>query len=77
MAPTELLSLASLSLLLALVVQPHEAYGSTRGSFLNNDGSAAVTGICATSVTIHGYKCQEHEVWTSLIESFWLVLLLD
>ncbi|TYI06887.1 hypothetical protein ES332_A10G190100v1 [Gossypium tomentosum] len=64
MAPSELLSLASLSLLLALVVQPHEAYGSTRGSFLSNDGSAAVNGICATSVTIHGYKCQEHEVKT-------------
>nr|KJB70794.1 hypothetical protein B456_011G091500 [Gossypium raimondii] len=64
MAPTELLRLASLSLLLALVVQPHEAYGSTRGSFLSNDGSAAVSGICATSVTIHGYKCQEHEVKT-------------
>ncbi|GMI93971.1 Myzus persicae-induced lipase 1 [Hibiscus trionum] len=65
MAPPELLfSLAPLSLLLALVVEPHGTYGSTTGSFRVNDGALEVNGICATSVNIHGYKCQEHKVET-------------
>ncbi|KAE8705054.1 Triacylglycerol lipase 2 [Hibiscus syriacus] len=62
--PPELFSLASLTLLLALVVEPHGAYGTTRGSFGPNDGASEVGGICATSVTIHGYKCQEHQAET-------------
>ncbi|XP_022750479.1 triacylglycerol lipase 2-like [Durio zibethinus] len=67
MGPPDLLSLALLSLcLLVLVVEPHRAYGSSRGSFGLNNGPAtpAANGICATSVTIHGYKCKEYEVKT-------------
>ncbi|XP_039009375.1 triacylglycerol lipase 2-like [Hibiscus syriacus] len=62
--PPELVSLASLILLLALVVEPHGASGSTRGLFGLSNGASEVAGICATSVTIHGYKCQEHQVET-------------
>ncbi|XVF57823.1 hypothetical protein PTKIN_Ptkin07bG0013500 [Pterospermum kingtungense] len=68
--PPDLLSLASLSLcLLVLVVEPYRAYGSSRGPFgrngrNNGPAAPAVNGICATSVTIHGYKCEEHEVKT-------------
>ncbi|XVE67712.1 hypothetical protein DITRI_Ditri09bG0010400 [Diplodiscus trichospermus] len=68
MAPLGLLSLAALCFcLLVLVLEPHGADGSSRGSFgrdINGDASSAVNGICALSVTIHGYKCQEHEVQT-------------
>ncbi|KAK8556923.1 hypothetical protein V6N13_064911 [Hibiscus sabdariffa] len=64
MAPTPLLSLASLSLLLAMVVEPHSSYGSTTGPFGLNDDALEVNGICAISVTIYGYKCQEHQVET-------------
>ncbi|XP_022773648.1 triacylglycerol lipase 2-like [Durio zibethinus] len=67
MAPPGLLSLAVLCFcLLVLVVEPHRAYGKSRGSFGRNNGAAtsAVNGICATLVTIHGYKCLEHELKT-------------
>ncbi|KAK6267170.1 hypothetical protein QUC31_018007 [Theobroma cacao] len=42
------------------------AYGSGRGPFGRKNGAAttADSGICATSVTIYGYKCEEHEVTT-------------
>ncbi|KAL4352503.1 hypothetical protein GQ457_06G040850 [Hibiscus cannabinus] len=51
---------------LVLVVEPDGAYGSSRGSLGRNKGAAApaVDGICAISVTPHGYKCEEHEVQT-------------
>ncbi|XVE84141.1 hypothetical protein DITRI_Ditri16bG0145900 [Diplodiscus trichospermus] len=67
MASPDLLSFVLLSFcLLVLVVEPHRAYGSSRSSFGLNNGAAgsAVNGICSTSVTIHGYKCEEHEVKT-------------
>ncbi|XWS30495.1 hypothetical protein CRYUN_Cryun24cG0122500 [Craigia yunnanensis] len=67
MAPPGLLSLAMLGFcLLVLEVEPNRAYGSSRGSFGRNNGAAAseVNGICANAVTIHGYKCREHEVTT-------------
>ncbi|KAK8664071.1 hypothetical protein V6N13_083874 [Hibiscus sabdariffa] len=64
MAPTQLLSLASLSLLLAMVVEPRGSYGLTTGPFGLNDDALEVNGICATSVTIYGYKCEEHLVQT-------------
>ncbi|XP_039068194.1 triacylglycerol lipase 2-like isoform X1 [Hibiscus syriacus] len=51
---------------LVLVVEPLGAYGSSRGSLGGIDGAAApvINGICATSVTTHGYECQEYEVKT-------------
>lgn len=63
MAPPGLLSLC----VLILVVMPHRAYGSGRGPFGRKNGAAttADSGICATSVTIYGYKCEEHEVRAS------------
>ncbi|XP_022740869.1 triacylglycerol lipase 2-like isoform X2 [Durio zibethinus] len=77
MAPPGLLSLAVFLCLLVFLVEPHSAYGSSRGSFGRHNGAAAsaVNGICATSVTIYGYKCQEHEVRASnnkrLTQTFW------
>nr|XP_048337037.1 triacylglycerol lipase 2-like [Ziziphus jujuba var. spinosa] len=51
---------------LVLVVEPHFAYSSSRGSFVLNKGlvSTPTDGICASSVTIYGYKCQELQVTT-------------
>ncbi|OMO85324.1 hypothetical protein CCACVL1_10268 [Corchorus capsularis] len=62
----------SLCLLVLAVVEPHKAYGSSSRGWFNigrNKGApaasaAAVNGICASSVTIYGYKCEEHEVKT-------------
>ncbi|KAB2011731.1 hypothetical protein ES319_D09G040500v1 [Gossypium barbadense] len=63
-SPTGLLSLV---VFMVLVVEPHPAYGSSRGGwFGRNQGAATplVNGMCAASVTIHGYKCEEHQVKT-------------
>ncbi|KAK4544637.1 hypothetical protein RGQ29_032992 [Quercus rubra] len=51
---------------LVLAVQPHQAHSSIRGSFGLNKGAVASpeNGLCASSVTVHGYKCEEHEVTT-------------
>ncbi|KAB1211763.1 Triacylglycerol lipase 2 [Morella rubra] len=53
-------------LVFVLAVQPHHAHGSSRGSFGLNKGvvTPPVAGICASSVLVHGYKCQELEVTT-------------
>ncbi|KAK7825114.1 triacylglycerol lipase 2 [Quercus suber] len=62
-----LLGLAAWSFyVLVLAVQPHQAHSSIRGSFGLNKGAVASpeNGICASSVTVHGYKCEEHEVTT-------------
>lgn len=51
---------------LVLVVHPHGADGFSRGLFAPSKGVVIppVAGICAASVIVHGYKCQEHEVIT-------------
>ncbi|KAM3761191.1 hypothetical protein ACB098_01G249300 [Castanea mollissima] len=62
-----LLNLAAWSFyVLVLAVQPHQAHSSIRSSFGLNKGGVASpeNGLCASSVTIHGYKCEEHEVTT-------------
>ncbi|KAF8399932.1 hypothetical protein HHK36_015803 [Tetracentron sinense] len=61
-----LLSLAVLSFcFLVLVVEPHRAHGSSRGSYGAADLSVPpLVGLCASSVIVHGYKCQEFEVKT-------------
>ncbi|KAG2714840.1 hypothetical protein I3843_03G050100 [Carya illinoinensis] len=49
-----------------LAVQPHRAHGLSRG-FVGPKKTAVAppaAGICASSVTVHGYKCQELEVTT-------------
>lgn len=67
MAVSGLLGLAAWGfcvLALQAVVQPQRAYGLSRGSFGLNKRVVAPpeAGICASSVTVHGYKCQELEV---------------
>ncbi|GMY13106.1 Triacylglycerol lipase 2 [Fagus crenata] len=67
MAVCGLLGLAAWSFcVLVLAVQPHRAYGSIRGSLGINKGVVAspANGLCASSVIVHGYKCQELEVTT-------------
>jgi NhaP-type Na+/H+ and K+/H+ antiporter len=67
MAPQSMSRLASIYsfCVLGLMVMPHQIYGSSRGSLALTSGISdhpLADGICATLVTIHGYKCQEHEV---------------
>ncbi|XP_060193382.1 triacylglycerol lipase 2-like [Lycium barbarum] len=56
--------------LIILVFESHPTFGSSMRGFLgvvtNENGLNAATqsAMCATSVTIHGYKCQEYEVTT-------------
>lgn len=66
MALYSYLSLAALSLcVLVLVAQPHGGYGSSRGLTRNTAApQGGGIGICAESVAVHGYKCQEFEVET-------------
>ncbi|XP_062151613.1 triacylglycerol lipase 2-like isoform X1 [Alnus glutinosa] len=67
MAVSGLLGLAAWGFcVLVLAVQPQGAYGLSRGSFgLSKEVVAPPeAGICASSVTVHGYKCQELEVTT-------------
>ncbi|KAK8631404.1 hypothetical protein V6N13_028193 [Hibiscus sabdariffa] len=64
-SPAGLVALGSC--FLVLVVGADGAHGWSRGPFGRNNGAAAApvaNGICAASVTIHGYKCEEHEVKT-------------
>ncbi|KAK6155405.1 hypothetical protein DH2020_009653 [Rehmannia glutinosa] len=61
MATNSFLTLAFLSFLLHV---PHQAFASTRGGFLPEDGGAPPDGVCSAAVTIHGYKCQEFQVTT-------------
>ncbi|XP_031252510.1 triacylglycerol lipase 2 isoform X2 [Pistacia vera] len=59
--------LLSFCILVLLVVQPHQAYGSGRGSFRRTRTDPMMSqanGICASSVIVHGYKCQEIYVTT-------------
>ncbi|XP_010524257.1 PREDICTED: triacylglycerol lipase 2 isoform X2 [Tarenaya hassleriana] len=54
-------------ILFLLLVKPLDGRGSSRGPFGWLAGSVAPApsdGICATSVAVHGYICQEHEVTT-------------
>lgn len=53
-------------LIIGLIVLPQWAHGSSRGSFDRRKVvvAGAGNGICASSVIIHGYKCQELEVTT-------------
>ncbi|GKV07958.1 hypothetical protein SLEP1_g19653 [Rubroshorea leprosula] len=66
MAPFGLFSLALLSF--CALVQPSLVYGLGRGMLRVVDSgdaeAAGAGGICAASVTIYGYKCEEHEVRT-------------
>ncbi|KAL9380780.1 hypothetical protein Peur_026437 [Populus x canadensis] len=69
MAPQSMSRLASIYsfCVLGLMVMPHQIYGSSRGSLALTSGISdhpPADGICAALVTIHGYKCQEHEVVT-------------
>ncbi|XP_030476896.2 triacylglycerol lipase 2 isoform X2 [Syzygium oleosum] len=63
-------SLALGCFLLVLAVEPRVAQGSSRGSTLGVGGDGGIVapptaaGICASSVTIHGYQCQEFDVVT-------------
>ncbi|KAA8530112.1 hypothetical protein F0562_004821 [Nyssa sinensis] len=63
-------SVAMLSLytLVLVMIEPHGALGLSRGSF-GLTGNAlpapAPAGICASAVSVHGYKCQEFEVTTA------------
>ncbi|KAL4332998.1 hypothetical protein GQ457_07G000580 [Hibiscus cannabinus] len=62
-SPAGLVALGSC--FLVLVVGAHGwSWSWSRGPFARNNGALAVNGICATSVTIHGYKCEEHQVKT-------------
>ncbi|CAJ1791225.1 unnamed protein product [Sphenostylis stenocarpa] len=54
---------AALTLFLLLPTVPHQAHASRRGS-LGRNINPPVYGICTSSVIVHGYKCQEHEVTT-------------
>ncbi|XP_061370264.1 triacylglycerol lipase 2-like [Gastrolobium bilobum] len=67
MASLGLMGLATLTLcLLVLATVPHQAHALSRGSFGTKNVAVepSVDGLCASSVTIHGYKCQELEVTT-------------
>ena len=63
---------------LVLAVQPHQAHSSIRGSFGLNKGAVASpeNGLCASSVTVHGYKCEEHEVNFSCITITYIIVWL-
>ncbi|KAM7268868.1 hypothetical protein ACFE04_011034 [Oxalis oulophora] len=65
MADCGLMSLAFYGLLLVLVAQCVGVHGSSRGQSKLVYSPQPEIGICASSVTVHGYKCEEHEVTTS------------
>ncbi|XP_060190082.1 triacylglycerol lipase 2-like isoform X2 [Lycium barbarum] len=53
--------------LLILLLEPNRVFGSSRGEhfgFIVDDNIGADAGLCASLVTVHGYKCQEFEVTT-------------
>ncbi|KAK4347723.1 hypothetical protein RND71_034062 [Anisodus tanguticus] len=56
----------SLVALIILAVEPYGSFGFSRGvpfgSKINYNGAG--NGMCASAVTVHGYKCQEFEVTT-------------
>ncbi|KAF3635518.1 hypothetical protein FXO38_24603 [Capsicum annuum] len=58
----------SIVALVILLVKPYESsFGSTRRSVnsrFKTDYNGADNGMCASAVTVHGYKCQEFEVTT-------------
>ncbi|KAL2523227.1 Triacylglycerol lipase 2 [Forsythia ovata] len=70
MAPNSLFNLAVLSFCYLILFSPYQALGSsTRSLFvpaeINIDFNAPPPlGLCATAVSIHGYKCQEFDVQT-------------
>lgn len=59
------LSILSLMALLILAVEQYESLGSSRKSVhsgFKTDYNGVGSGMCASAVTVHGYKCQEFEV---------------
>ncbi|CAL0323011.1 unnamed protein product [Lupinus luteus] len=63
-----MMSFATLNIYLSLLAfVPHQVHATSHGSFVTkyvtNDNSS-VGGLCASSIIVHGYKCQEHNVTT-------------
>ncbi|XP_027940836.1 triacylglycerol lipase 2 isoform X2 [Vigna unguiculata] len=58
------ISFTALTLFLVLTTLPHEPHASSRGSFGRNI-HPPVSGLCSSSVIVHGYECQEHQVTTN------------
>ncbi|XP_059284906.1 triacylglycerol lipase 2-like isoform X2 [Lycium ferocissimum] len=56
----------SLVALVILAVEPYGSFGSSRGVPFDfkTDYNGNGNGMCASAVTVHGYKCQEFEVTT-------------
>ncbi|KAK7336058.1 hypothetical protein VNO77_16587 [Canavalia gladiata] len=50
--------------LLVLASVAHEAHASSRGFLGKNINHPPVYGICASTIIVYGYKCEEHEVTT-------------
>ncbi|KEH15743.1 alpha/beta hydrolase family protein [Medicago truncatula] len=42
----------------------HQAHASSRVFLNKKNDKSPIQGLCASSVTIHGFKCEEHEVIT-------------
>jgi lysosomal acid lipase/cholesteryl ester hydrolase len=79
MAVSVLLGLAAWGFcVIVLAVQPQRAYGLSRGSFRLSKEVVAPpeNGICASSVTVHGYKCQELEVRNSKLFHIYIYIYL-
>ncbi|KAM3393762.1 triacylglycerol lipase 2 [Capsicum galapagoense] len=53
--------LSLLTLVMLLLLEPNRVLGSSRGKHF---GLISTSGMCASTVAIHGYKCQEFEVQT-------------
>ncbi|XP_047172447.1 triacylglycerol lipase 2 isoform X2 [Vigna umbellata] len=58
------MTFAAFTFFLLLTTLPHEPHASSRGSFGRNI-NPPVSGLCSSSVIVHGYECQEHEVTTN------------
>lgn len=67
MAPCSLAVCMVMALMVALA--PGAVDGSSRRLFGQTNGAVAAPayGICSSVVAVHGYKCQEIDVSTSLI----------
>lgn len=48
--------------IIVLATCNHQAQASSHVFLGKKNDKSSVEGLCASSVTIHGYKCEEHEV---------------
>jgi len=66
-----LMNIVTLTLcVIVLTTCNHQAQASSRVFSGKKNDNSSKEGLCASSITVHGYKCEEHEVRIMVTQNF-------